>query len=147
MLPVRGRRGRKQRQEAADAAPALPHDAVMGTAAAEASPAAGGPQPDGDEDSAVPAETAFPVSGPAGSGAGAAEHEGGAQARDAGSPSPSLDVPGSAQPAARWDPASDRVTLDWPTIERTAAQDGPNQAMAKLLVAARAEGANSRWPL
>ncbi len=118
----------------------------MGAAAVEASPAAGGPQPDGDEDRTAPAETAFPVSGAADSSAGAAEHGGGAQAVDAEPPSPSLDMPGPAQPAARWDAASDRVTFDWPTIERTAAQDGPNQAMAKLLVAARAEGANSRWP-
>ncbi len=119
----------------------------MGTAAAEASPAAGGPQPDGDGDGAVPAEMAFPVSNAAGSGADAAEHGDGAPIGDAEPPSPSLDMPGPAQPAARWDLASDRVTFDWPAIERTAAQDGPNQAMAKLLVAARAEGANSRWPL
>jgi len=38
------------------------------------------------------------------------------------------------------------VRFDWPAIERVAAQGGPNQAMAKLLVAARAEGAQSRWP-
>ncbi len=144
---LQSRRGRKPRKEAADAAPALPLEAVPGTAAAEASPAAGGPQPDGDEDSAMPAETVLPVSDAAGSGPGAAEHGGGAQALDAEPPSPSLDMPGSAQPAARWDPASDGVTFDWPAIERTAARDGPNRAMAKLLVAARAEGANSRWPL
>ena len=41
----------------------------------------------------------------------------------------------------------DTVRFDWPAIERTAAQEGPNQGMAKLLVAARAEGASSRWPL
>ncbi len=52
-----------------------------------------------------------------------------------------------AQPAAQWDRAADTVRFDWPEIERTAAQDGPDQVMAKLLVAARAEGANSRWPL
>ncbi len=119
----------------------------MGTAAAEASPAADGPQPTGVEDDALPAETAFPVNDAAGSGAGAAEHGGGAQAVDAEPPSPSLDRPGPAQPAARWDPASDRATFDWPAIERTAARDGPNKVMARLLVAARAEGANSRWPL
>ena len=50
------------------------------------------------------------------------------------------------KPAAHWDRAADRVRFDWPAIERVAAQDGPNQAMAKLLVAARAEGASSRWP-
>ena len=49
-------------------------------------------------------------------------------------------------PAARWNWATDRVQFDWPAIERVAAQGGPNQGMAKLLVAARAEGAGSRWP-
>ena len=51
-----------------------------------------------------------------------------------------------AAPAARWDRATDRVQFDWPAIERVAAQDGPNQGMAKLLVAARTAGASSRWP-
>jgi hypothetical protein len=59
----------------------------------------------------------------------------------------SQSVAGSAQPAAHWDRATDTVRFEWAQIERTAAQEGPNQAMAKLLVAARAEGANSRWPL
>ena len=53
----------------------------------------------------------------------------------------------SAQPAAQWDRATDTVRFDWAEIERTALQDGSNQVMAKLLVAARAEGATSRWPL
>jgi hypothetical protein len=53
----------------------------------------------------------------------------------------------SAQPAAQWDRATDTVRFDWAEIKRTASQDGPNQVMAKLLVAARAEGATSRWPL
>jgi hypothetical protein len=53
----------------------------------------------------------------------------------------------SAQPVAQWDRATDTVRFDWAEIERTALQDGPNQVMAKLLVAARAEGATSRWPL
>jgi hypothetical protein len=51
-----------------------------------------------------------------------------------------------AAPAAHWDQATDKVQFDWPAIERVAAQGGPNQSMAKLLVAARAEGARSRWP-
>jgi len=59
----------------------------------------------------------------------------------------SLDTSVPSKPAARWDKATDTVQFDWPEIERTAAQPGPNQPMAKLLVAARAEGANSRWPL
>jgi len=49
--------------------------------------------------------------------------------------------------AASWDRAADTVRFDWIEIARTATQAGPNQGMAELLVAARAEGANSRWPL
>lgn len=56
-------------------------------------------------------------------------------------------VAASTKAAAEWDQATDTVTFNWAAIERTAAQAGPNQVMAKLLVAARAEGANSRWPL
>ncbi len=59
--------------------------------------------------------------------------------REAGAPVP-------AKSAAHWDRATDAVEFDWPEIERMAAQDGPNQGMAKLLLAARAEGASSRWP-
>ena len=66
---------------------------------------------------------------------------------DAQPPLPDLDALSSVQPAAHWDRAADTVRFDWPAIERTAAQEGPNQGMARLLVAARAEGANSRWPL
>ena len=68
-------------------------------------------------------------------------------ASDAASPGPGQDAAAAAQPAAHWDRATDTVRFEWAAIEQTAAQDGPNQAMAKLLVAARAEGANSRWPL
>ena len=50
------------------------------------------------------------------------------------------------QAAARWDADAGTATFDWPSIEQVAAANGPNQAMAKLLLAARAEGANSRWP-
>ncbi len=66
---------------------------------------------------------------------------------DVQQPLPGLDASSSTKPAAHWDRATDTVQFDWPEIERTAAEDGPNQGMAKLLVAARAEGANSRWPL
>jgi hypothetical protein len=66
---------------------------------------------------------------------------------DAASAASSQDVATSSQPAAHWDRATDIVRFRWLEIERTAAQAGPNQVMAKLLVAARAEGANSRWPL
>lgn len=59
---------------------------------------------------------------------------------------PEAEASVSARPAARWDRTTDRVQFDWPAIERVAAEGGPNQAMAKLLVAAWAEGARSRWP-
>ena len=52
----------------------------------------------------------------------------------------------SGTSAAQLDPVSGMVTFDWPIIEQVAASPGANQAMAKLLLAARAEGANSRWP-
>ncbi len=66
---------------------------------------------------------------------------------EAAQPSAEMDASTPTKPAAQWDRAKDMVRFDWPEIERTAAQEGPNQGMAKLLVAARAEGANSRWPL
>ena len=68
-------------------------------------------------------------------------------ASDAASPGSSQNTTTSAQPATQWDKGTDTVQFDWAEIERTASQDGANQVMAKLLVAARAEGANSRWPL
>ena len=68
-------------------------------------------------------------------------------ASEVASPGPGQNAATAAQPAAHWDRATDTVRFEWAAIEQTAAQDGPNQAMAKLLVAARAEGANSRWPL
>ena len=66
---------------------------------------------------------------------------------DAASAVSSQDAATSSQPAAHWDRDTDTVRFRWLEIERVAAQAGPNQVMAKLLVAARAEGANSRWPL
>ncbi len=68
-------------------------------------------------------------------------------ASDAALPGSNQVAAAPAQPAAQWDRATDTVRFDWAEIERTALQDGPNQVMAKLLVAARAEGALSRWPL
>lgn len=52
----------------------------------------------------------------------------------------------AASSAARWNADTGTASFDWPVIEAVAATAGPNQAMAKLLLAARAEGANSRWP-
>lgn len=56
------------------------------------------------------------------------------------------DASAASKPAAQWDRTTDTAHFDWSEIERTASQQGPNQIMAKLLIAARAEGANSRWP-
>jgi len=54
---------------------------------------------------------------------------------------------GPSEPsAARLDAVTGMATFDWPAIAQVAGTPGPNQAMAKLLLAARAEGANSRWP-
>lgn len=58
---------------------------------------------------------------------------------DAGTPAVTSSV-------AKWNAAMGTNSFDWPAIEQTAAAAGPNQVMAKLLLAARAEGANSRWP-
>jgi len=61
-------------------------------------------------------------------------------------PLPEAGASNPAKPAAHWDCTTDRVQFDWPAIEPAATRDGPNRGMAKLLVAARAEGAQSRWP-
>lgn len=134
--PARGRPGRKPKARDAAAAPSLLEQAL------EQQPGADREQPVPPGDDALIAEMAYPVSAGEGSGASAG---------DAATPptrnAPAGDAPTPARAAARWDRATDTVEFDWPEIERTASQHGPNQAMAKLLVAARAEGANSRWPL
>ena len=67
-------------------------------------------------------------------------------ANEAAQSAPEAEASAPSKPAAHWDQVTDRVRFDWPAIERVAAEGGPNQAVAKLLVAARAEGARSRWP-
>ncbi len=141
--PVQGRRGRSPKQPAGTAISSVFQGDAGQQPVADVDPleAAAGPVP--AEDDALAAEMADP--------AGASEDS---EARSggvvpgggvAGSPGPAAAVP--EQPAAQWDRGTDTVRFDWAEIERTASQEGPNQAMAKLLVAARAEGANSRWPL
>ena len=139
--PARGKPGPKPKPRPEAAAPALPEEdedqLVMDTdqpdTVLEQAPA---------QDDAMIAEMAYPVS---------ADDGGATTSSDTGMDDASSAVSqgGSeqAKSAARWDRAADTVQFDWPEIERTALQDGPNQVMAKLLVAARAEGANSRWPL
>jgi len=146
--PARGRRGRKPGPRADATKPGLPPAAgMMDPGAAEASPSADGPEPAGDGDAMI-AEMAFPVSSEQGGDTGPAKHEQAAAPSDNAEPSSlSSDTSAPATPAARWDRVSDTVSFDWPAIERTAAQHGANQVMARLLLAARAEGAHSRWPL
>lgn len=99
------------------------------------------------EDAALVAEAVEAGGLSAGSGSPDRESDEG-KAADKPAPSPAaLNTAASPQPAAHWDRATDTVRFDWPEIEQTAAQQGANQVMAKLLIAARAEGANSRWPL
>ncbi len=93
------------------------------------------------------AASASQVDDAAGGGPPQPDADSGGSTVEAAQPSAEMDAPTPTRPAARWDQDTGMVRFDWPEIERTAAQEGPNQGTAKLLVAARAEGANSRWPL
>ena len=141
--PSEGRRGRTPKQRTTAAISSVFESDAGPQPAANMDPleAAVGPAP--DENDALIAEMAYPVS--AGEGSGAPSSDTGRDSDAA--PSPGLDPVVPQKPAAQWDRATDTVRFDWPEIESTASHAGPNQAMAKLLVAARAEGANSRWPL
>lgn len=123
--PGPGRRGQPSKRQAKTAISSVFESDPGKQPVADVDPleAAAGPTP--VEDAPIP-DTTNPI---------------GAGASDAG-----LDSGSTATPAAQWDRATDTVRFNWADIERTASQDGPNQAMAKLLVAARAEGAGSRWP-
>ena len=136
--PAPARRGRKAQADAAPAkAPPGPkHPAVAAAVSApEGHAPRRGPKRRASQPNGAPERVETDAPG----------HEAGPQPAgdDMQPPLPNLD----AQPAARWDRATNAVRFDWPAIERTAAANGPNQGMDKLLVAARAEGANSRWPL
>ncbi len=132
--PARGRKSPGRRKAAPpsllDQALAQQPEPDMASSDPAAEPASAG-------DDTMIAEMAYPVS---------TDDAGTAPSSKATPSSLPQDTP-PAKPAARWDRATDTVQFDWPEIERTASQDGPNQVMAKLLVAARAEGATSRWPL
>lgn len=134
--PARSRPGRKPRARDPAAAPSLLEQAL------EQQPEPDGDHPPAPGDDALIAEMAYPVSAGEGSGASAGD-----AATPPAQETAAQDAAAAAKAAARWDRATDTVEFDWAEIERTASRDSPNQAMAKLLVAARAEGANSRWPL
>ncbi len=106
------------------------------------------PPSDPVADEVPTAEMASPVEAATSDDPVQLDADSGSPSEDVQQPLPGvLDTPATVRPAAHWDRATDTVQFDWPEIERTAAQEGPNQGMAMLLVAARAEGANSRWPL
>ena len=152
--PVRARPGRKPKRPADDAPTPLRDNGQEQRDAKADQPEA--VQPLADEGAALIAEGDVHDAA-AGGGGGSGGVEGGGvlsgdvdpdgSAGDALPFSSGPDAANRAKPAAHWNRETDTVGFDWPEIERTASQAGPNQVMAKLLVAARAEGANSRWPL
>lgn len=140
-LPIKARRGRKPEAQPDEQAPASM--AADNGVQAESPPSELTPNSDG-EPSDVPIESsASPSASPR-----KTRHR--RNTHGEGQPEVSVDTAAAPQPmqqaAARWDADIGTATFDWPSIEQVAAADGPNQAMAKLLLAARAEGANSRWP-
>jgi len=145
--PAGGRSSRKPKQPTGTTAVSLPRDDAERPSSGMARQADddGGAAPVVDDDLIV--EAALSLDGPGSSGAADMDAEPGMPTDDPARSMTSADASIASKPAARWDKTTDAVQFDWPEIERTAAQEGPNQGMAKLLVAARAEGANSRWPL
>ncbi len=145
--PGRAQRGRKPKQRTDDGAMSLPQDDAHEQLEAEAHQHEAAAEPAPAEGDPLIAEMAFPIGDAESSDASSGDVAPGNSADEIVSPSPGVETAARAKPAAQWDRATDTVQFDWPEIERTASEDGPNQAMAKLLIAARAEGANSRWPL
>lgn len=148
--PVRKRPGPKpkQRAGAAEAVPAQKDAAAPSGQEARASDATPEPMPvAGDRSDAGIGEQQDQQKHIRGSEPATSNAPFASAASDAASFGSSQNAATAAQPAAQWDRVTDTVRFDWAEIERTASQDGPNQVMAKLLVAARAEGANARWPL
>ncbi len=144
--PARGRSGRKPKQLAGATEASLPatDDAErQSSGMARQAHDDVGTAPVVDNDLIV--EAALSMEGPGSSGAADMDAQPRTPTDDPARSSYSLDTSVPSKPAARWDRQTDTVQFDWPEIERTSAQPGPNQAIAKLLVAARAEGANSRW--
>ena len=145
---IRVRPGRKPKQPVEDAATLLPQDDVQEQGQPGASmdqPETGQPIPDAGN--ASTAEMEIHGTSAASSSAASDDVDPDRSADDALPLLPGLETAARAKPAAHWDRVTGAVQFDWPEIERTASQGGPNQIMAKLLIAARAEGANSRWPL
>ncbi len=141
--PVRGRQGLPPKQRAGTAISSVFQSDTGRQPVADVDPLEAAAGPTLAEDSTVIADMADPVS--VSEESNVSTSAAGLDSDTAGPLGRSAAVPG--KPAAQWDRVTDTVRFDWAEVERTASQDGPNQAMAKLLVSARAEGANSRWPL
>ncbi len=141
--PALGRRGRPPKQRAKAAISSVFEADATKQPVADVDPLEAAVGPSSPEDDALIAEMAYPVSAAEGSDAPSSD---GGPDNGVAAPPPGLDAAAPAKPAAQWDRATNTVRFDWAEIERAASHEGPNQAMARLLVAARAEGANSRWP-
>ncbi len=143
--PARARQGRMPKQAASTPAAPLFQENAKGRRGRKSIQPEAELQPIGGD--APNAEVISPIEIAADSDAAPPVTDPGAPTIEAATSSSSPDTSVPSKPVAHWDRAADTVRFDWPKIERTASQEGPNQGMAKLLVAARAEGANSRWPL
>ncbi len=143
--PARGRQGRLPKPAASTPTAPLLQENAKGRRGRKSSQPEAELQPIGDD--APNAEVISPIEIAADSDAARPETDSGTPTIEAAPSRSSADTSVPSKPAAHWDRATDTVRFDWPEIERTASQEGPNQGMAKLLVAACAEGANSRWPL
>ena len=144
-VPSRRGRGRKPKQASgAEIAPAVSDDAAAPQGQAPHQPEAeASPDVIGDD---APIAAASQAEAAADSNPVQPNLDPSTSANEAPQPFPKASASVPARPAAHWDRTTDQVRFNWPVIERVAAQAGPNQGMAKLLVAARAEGAQSRWP-
>jgi hypothetical protein len=145
--PVRKRPGPKPKQRAGTAGATSLQDDAEAPSEQEAQAPDADPEPMPAADDRPNADVAGQQEPVDGQGSATLQAIPDSAASDGASPGSSQNAATSAQPAARWDRETDTVQFDWAEIERTASQDGANQVMAKLLVAARAEGASSRWPL
>ena len=139
---AKARRGRKPKADAITTQSADAADAAMSAEPEALAPEPSTPEPDSEPElPALEAEAPKPPPSPRKTRRN--------REPEASAPPP-LDVadepPAETHAAAQWHAETGTVTFDWPAIEQVAAAEGPNQPMAKLLLAARTEGATSRWP-
>lgn len=138
--PAKARRGRKPKVQPAPEASVLKSEPVLEFSASTKDPT---PRAEEKELDTVAGTPATPSASPR------RKRRGGQKQTDVhplSSTDNSAAPPSTPASAAKWNAEIGTATFDWPGIEHVAATEGPNQAMAKLLLAARAEGANSRWP-